>query len=131
MARARRTRTATRRNRGALAAALDRAGLLPGRGAAITLVALAAIGIGALIRATTPWEGAIAAKESEWKIGISAARHTAGEISFDLVNKGTIPHEFLVAKSNKTGAELLAMVDPATNRIDEDRKSTRLNSSHT
>ena len=76
--------------------------------------------IGALIRATTPWEGAIAAKESEWKIRISAGRHTAGEISFDLANKGTIPHEFLVAKSNKTGAELLAMVDPTTNRIDEE-----------
>ena len=120
MARARRTRTTSRRRQGPLAAALDRAGLLPGRGAAITLIALAAIGIGALIRATTPWDGAIAAKESEWKIGISAGRHTAGEISFDLANKGTIPHEFLVAKSNKTATELLAMVDPKTNRIDEE-----------
>ena len=120
MARARKTTTTSRPRQGSLAAALDRAGLLPGRGAAITLVALAAIGIGALIRATTPWDGAIAAKESEWKIGISANRHTAGEISFDLANKGTIPHEFLVAKSNKTGAELLAMVDPTTNRIDEE-----------
>ena len=103
MARARKTTTTSRPRQGSLAAALDRAGLLPGRGAAITLVALAAIGIGALIRATTPWDGAIAAKESEWKIGISANRHTAGEISFDLANKGTIPHEFLVAKSNKIG----------------------------
>ena len=53
MARARTARTTSRRRQGALAAALDRAGLLPGRGAAITLIALAAIGIGAIIRATT------------------------------------------------------------------------------
>jgi uncharacterized cupredoxin-like copper-binding protein len=121
MARARNTRTTSRRQKkGALAAALDRAGLLPGRGAAITLIALAAIGIGAIIRATTPWDGDIVAKESEWKIVVSADRHVAGEISFDLSNKGTIPHEFLVAKSNKTAAELLEMVDPTTNRIDEE-----------
>ena len=121
MARAPRTATPSKpRRRTGFSATLDRAGLLPGRGAAITLIALALVGIGAVIRATTPWDGVIAAKESEWKIAISANRHVGGSVTFELANKGTIPHEFLVAKSNKSATELLALVDNETNRIDEE-----------
>ena len=68
---------------------------------------------------TPPATGAIDGTEKEWEIKISAAKHVPGSITFNLMNNGTIPHEFLVVRTDKTAAELLNDVDPATNRIDE------------
>jgi uncharacterized cupredoxin-like copper-binding protein len=68
---------------------------------------------------TPPASGAIDGTEKEWEIKISAAKHVPGSITFNLMNNGTIPHEFLVVRTDKTAAELLNDVDPATNRIDE------------
>jgi hypothetical protein len=104
-----------KKRKGALAAA----GLWPGRGALLTGLLLLAIGVGAIVWSQTPWTGNVAVKESEWKIVLSAPRHEAGDITFDLSNRGTIPHEFVVIKTDKTAAELVAEVDPATNRLDE------------
>ncbi len=98
---------------------LAKAGLAPGRTATIVLGLAAAIGIGIAIWSQIPTQGAIAAKEGEWKIVISAGRHTAGDVTFDLNNRGTVPHEFLVVATEKTAAQLLESVDATTNRIDE------------
>ncbi len=98
---------------------LAEAGLQPGRGALITMAILCVLGLGLVIWHQTPTSGAVAAKESEWKIVVSADRHIAGDVTFDLANRGTIPHEFLVVATDKTAKELLATVDATTNRIDE------------
>ena len=58
---------------------LAEAGLQPGRGALITMAILCVLGLGLVIWHQTPASGAIAAKESEWKIVISADRHIAGD----------------------------------------------------
>ena len=99
---------------------LAKAGLAPGRTASIVLGLAAAIGIGIAIWSQIPTQGAIAAKESEWKIVISADVHTAGEVTFHLDNRGTVPHEFLVVATDKSGTMLLDSVDATTNRIDEE-----------
>ena len=98
---------------------LAEAGLAPGRTATIVLGLAAAIGIGIAIWSQIPTQGTIAAKEGEWKIVVSATRHTAGDVTFHLDNRGTVPHEFLVVATDKSGTQLLDSVDPATNRIDE------------
>jgi len=99
---------------------LAKAGLAPGRTASIVLGLAAAIGIGIAIWSQIPTQGAIAAKESEWKIVISANAHTAGDVTFHLDNRGTVPHEFLVVATDKSGTMLLDSVDATTNRIDEE-----------
>jgi len=99
---------------------LAKAGLAPGRTASIVLGLAAAIGIGIAIWSQIPTQGAIAAKESEWKIVVSANAHTAGDVTFHLDNRGTVPHEFLVVATDKSGTQLLDTVDPATNRLNED-----------
>jgi uncharacterized cupredoxin-like copper-binding protein len=99
---------------------LAKAGLAPGRTASIVLGLAAAIGIGIAIWSQIPTQGAIAAKESEWKIVISANAHTAGDVTFHLDNRGTVPHEFLVVATDMSGTQLLDTVDPATNRLDEE-----------
>ena len=99
---------------------LAKAGLAPGRTASIVLGLAAAIGIGIAIWSQIPTQGAIAAKESEWKIVISASAHTAGDVTFHLDNRGTVPHEFLVVATDKSGTMLLDSVDATTNRIDEE-----------
>jgi uncharacterized cupredoxin-like copper-binding protein len=55
----------------------------------------------------------------EWGIELSSARSTSGEVSIGLTNGGTIPHEFIVVRTELTTEELLATVDPASNRLDE------------
>jgi len=99
---------------------LAKAGLAPGRTASIVLGLAAAIGIGIAIWHQIPTQGAIAAKEGEWKIVVSANAHTAGDVTFHLDNRGTVPHEFLVVATDMNGTQLLDTVDPATNRLNED-----------
>jgi len=99
---------------------LKGAGLQPGRTARIAAWILGAVALGLLVWSQIPWSGTIAAKQSEWKINLSADRHAAGDVTFDLANRGTIPHEFIVVRTDKTAKELLADVDPATKRIDEE-----------
>jgi len=36
----------------------------------------------------------------EWKVNVSTAQATAGEVKFTIENKGTIGHEFLVVKTD-------------------------------
>ena len=100
---------------------LKSAGLAPGRTASLVLGLAVAVGIGAAIWSQIPTQGTIAAKESEWKIVVSAGRHTAGDVTFHLDNRGTVPHEFLVVATDKSAADLLAEVDATTNRIDEEK----------
>ena len=49
------------------AGVLETAGLKPGRGAFISTILIAALGIGLYVWSQTPWTGAIDAKQSEWK----------------------------------------------------------------
>jgi len=65
--------------------------------------------------ATGPIEGTV----KEWGIEISAAKHVAGSVAFNLANEGSIPHEFLVVRSDRPAADLLELVSPETNRLDE------------
>ena len=64
--------------------------------------------------------GNIAGTQGEWLIELDSYTHVAGEMTFNLTNSGSMPHEFLVVRSGKTAAQLLADVDPATARIDEE-----------
>jgi uncharacterized cupredoxin-like copper-binding protein len=110
----------TTKRASAPAGGLEKAGLKPGRVALISTILIAALGAGLYLWSQTPWTGVVDVKEGEWYIKISSDRHTAGDVVFDLSNRGTIGHEFLVVKSDKTAKELLELVDPATNRIDEE-----------
>jgi cytochrome c oxidase subunit 2 len=65
--------------------------------------------------ATGPMTGVV----KEWGITLSAAKHVAGSIEFNLTNEGTMPHEFLVVRSDKTAKQLLDEVRAETNRLDE------------
>lgn len=66
--------------------------------------------------ATGPIDGTV----KEWEIAISASKHVAGSITFNLANEGSIPHEFLVVRSDKPAADLLELVSAETNRLDEE-----------
>jgi uncharacterized cupredoxin-like copper-binding protein len=55
----------------------------------------------------------------EWDIELSSATSIAGAVSIGLTNSGTVPHEFIVVRTDLTTEELLAMVDSASNRLDE------------
>ena len=55
--------------------------------------------------------GPISGTEKEWAIEISSSLHEAGTTTFSLQNLGSIAHEFLVVRSDKSAAELLASVD--------------------
>lgn len=55
----------------------------------------------------------------EWGIELSSATSTAGEVSIRLTNSGTIPHEFIIVRTDLTTEELLTKVDSASNRLDE------------
>jgi uncharacterized cupredoxin-like copper-binding protein len=59
--------------------------------------------------------GAIAVELSEWKVVPSAATAAAGPVTFNVSNKGTQVHEFVVVKTD-TKADSLPVVD---NKIDE------------
>lgn len=53
----------------------------------------------------------------EWKVNVSAKKARAGDVSFTIENAGTIPHEFLVVKTDyKVGKIPLG----ANNRFDEE-----------
>lgn len=65
--------------------------------------------------ATGPMTGVV----KEWGITLSAAKHVAGSIEFNLTNEGTMPHEFLVVRSDKTAKQLLDEVSETTSRLDE------------
>ncbi len=65
--------------------------------------------------ATGPMQGVV----KEWGITLSAAKHVAGSIEFNLTNEGTMAHEFLVVRSDKTAKQLLDEVSETTNRLDE------------
>ena len=66
--------------------------------------------------ATGPMTGVV----KEWGIELSAGKHVAGSIEFNLTNEGTMAHEFLVVRSDKTAAQLLDEVNEATSRLDEE-----------
>jgi uncharacterized cupredoxin-like copper-binding protein len=55
----------------------------------------------------------------EWAITLSAAKHVAGSIEFNLTNEGTMAHEFLVVRSDKSAKQLLDEVSETTSRLDE------------
>lgn len=59
--------------------------------------------------------GAVAVELSEWKVVPSSATAAAGAITFNVTNKGTTVHEFVVVKTD-TKADALPVVD---NKIDE------------
>ena len=56
---------------------------------------------------------------TEWGIELSSATSISGEVSIGLTNSGTMPHEFIVVRTDLTTEELLATVDSASNRLDE------------
>ena len=65
--------------------------------------------------ATGPMMGVV----KEWAITLSAAKHVAGSIEFNLTNEGTMAHEFLVVRSDKSAKQLLDEVSETTSRLDE------------
>lgn len=62
-----------------------------------------------------PAAGKIAAELAEWSVK-AAAPARAGEVEFDVQNKGAAPHEFVVFK---TDADPAALTKDATARVDE------------
>ena len=71
--------------------------------------------------ANPPSATTIGGMQSEWQVATSASSHVPGEVTFNLKNLGTIPHEFIVIKSDVSAKDLVAMVDPTTHRLDEEK----------
>ena len=60
-------------------------------------------------------EGSVAVELSEWKVVSTPATASAGSVTFDVTNKGTTIHEFVVVKTDLK-ADALPVAD---NKIDE------------
>ena len=63
---------------------------------------------------------AIIAVVKEWKISTNTKSHVAGPITFYLDNQGNIDHEFVIIQTDTLAKDLVAKVDPATMRLDEE-----------
>ena len=63
---------------------------------------------------------AIIAVVKEWKISTNTQNHIAGPITFYLDNQGNIDHEFVIIQTDTLAKDLVAKVDPATMRLDEE-----------
>lgn len=63
---------------------------------------------------------AVIAIVKEWKISLNTPSHIAGPITFYLDNQGNIDHEFVIIRTDALGRDLVAKVDPATMRLDEE-----------
>jgi len=63
---------------------------------------------------------AIIAVVKEWKISTNTPSHIAGPITFYLDNQGNIDHEFVIIQTDTLAKDLVAKVDPATMRLDEE-----------
>jgi len=63
---------------------------------------------------------AIIAVVKEWKISTNTQNHVAGPITFYLDNQGNIDHEFVIIQTDTLAKDLVAKVDPATMRLDEE-----------
>lgn len=57
--------------------------------------------------AAKPADGTITVNLTEYKITAAPDRAAAGPVTFDVVNAGAIPHEFVVLKTAKPAAKLL------------------------
>ncbi len=55
---------------------------------------------------------------NEWDVVVNQTTVSAGNTTFLISNKGTIPHEFLVVKTNFEDGKI--PIDPATNRFSEE-----------
>jgi uncharacterized cupredoxin-like copper-binding protein len=62
----------------------------------------------------------IIAVVKEWKISTNTQNHVAGPITFYLDNQGNIDHEFVIIQTDTLAKDLVAKVDPATMRLDEE-----------
>ena len=54
----------------------------------------------------------------EWEVAINQTTVPTGDTTFLISNNGTIPHEFLVVKTNFDDGKI--PIDPATNRFSEE-----------
>jgi uncharacterized cupredoxin-like copper-binding protein len=63
----------------------------------------------------------VTAKESEFKIELSATSAAAGPVTFSITNSGTVVHEFVVAKTDLTSDKL--PVDSSKGEVNEDDPS--------
>jgi uncharacterized cupredoxin-like copper-binding protein len=63
---------------------------------------------------------AVIAVVKEWKISTNTQSHVAGPITFYLDNQGNIDHEFVIIQTDTLAKDLVAKVDPATMRLDEE-----------
>jgi len=63
---------------------------------------------------------AVIAVVKEWKISTNTPSHVAGPITFYLDNQGNIDHEFVIIQTDTLAKDLVAKVDPATMRLDEE-----------
>lgn len=88
---------------------------LVGVGILLAVLIGAPIASAQLVRTT-----AIIAVVKEWKISASTASHVAGPITFYLDNQGNIDHEFVIIQTDSRAKDLVAKVDPATMRLDEE-----------
>jgi uncharacterized cupredoxin-like copper-binding protein len=62
--------------------------------------------------------GTITAKESEFKIDLSATSAPAGSVTFQITNGGTVVHEFVVMKTDLAADKL--PVDASAGTVSED-----------
>ena len=54
----------------------------------------------------------------EWEVAVNQTTVPTGNTTFLISNRGTIPHEFLVVKTNFADGKI--PIDPATNRFSEE-----------
>jgi len=67
----------------------------------------------------------IAVSIQQWSISSAATEVPAGTITFDVTNKGTMPHEFVVLSTDTQAANFpIASFEGEPNRFDEDTAGT-------
>ena len=72
----------------------------------VPAAALALAGCAGGTPTSTPSDGAISGEVKEWKVSVDADTVAAGQVTFEITNKGTIGHEFLVVKTDIAPGEI-------------------------
>jgi uncharacterized cupredoxin-like copper-binding protein len=86
------------------------------RALAGTIAVTIALGVAAC-QASTPPPKDVSATLKEFSVGLSSAKAAAGSVTFTIKNDGTVPHEFVVVKSDLASDKLPST---AEGKVDEE-----------
>lgn len=71
--------------------------------------------------------GGVDVQLKQWSVGASTTTPSAGPVTFDVTNAGTIPHEFVVLRTQTEAADIsIAKFEGEPDRINEDTAGTNV-----